>query len=179
MSNASKVTLVRAGARWPFCTLAFIAALAFLAGGRLGNAQEPSLGAIAAAKELIELKGATNMFEPIVPGVIETAKNTLLRTSPNLAKDLNDVATQLRSENAAKRGEVANEMARIYAQRFTEKEIKDAVVFYKTPLGKKLIEVEPQVLEQSMTRIQTWADQFSETVMTRFRAEMKKKGHTL
>jgi hypothetical protein len=119
------------------------------------------------------------MFDSLVPGVIETAKNTLLRTSPNLSKDLNDVATQLRTENAGRRAEINNEMARIYAQRFTEKEIKDAVAFYRTPLGKKIIEVEPQVLEASMTRIQTWADQFSENMMTRFRAEMKKKGHTL
>ena len=150
-----------------------------LAGGRSASAQEPSPAAVAAAKELIELKGATNMFDSLVPGVIESAKNTLLRTSPNLAKDLNDVATQLRTENAGKRGEINNEMARIYAQRFTEKEIRDAVAFYKTPLGKKIIEVEPQVLEASMTRIQTWADQFSENMMTRFRAEMRKKGHTL
>jgi hypothetical protein len=179
MSYAFKTTLVRVRARWRFCALAFVAAFAVLAGGRLTTAQESSPSAVAAAKELIELKGATNMFDSLVPGVIETAKNTLLRTSPNLSKDLNDVATQLRAENAGRRAEINNEMARIYAQRFTEKEIKDAVAFYRTPLGKKIIDVEPQVLEASMTRIQTWADQFSENMMTRFRAEMKKKGHTL
>ena len=179
MSNASKAMLVRTGAPWWFCALALVAALTMLTGGRSASAQEPPPAAVAAAKELIELKGATNMFDSLVPGVIESAKNTFLRTSPNLAKDLNDVATQLRTENAAKRGEINNEMARIYAQRFTEKEIRDAVAFYKTPLGKKIIEVEPQVLETSMTRIQTWADQFSENMMTRFRAEMRKKGHTL
>ena len=179
MSNASKAILVRAGTRWRFCALALVAALAMLTGSRPASAQEPSPAAVAAAKELIELKGATNMFDSLVPGVIESAKATLLRTSPSLAKDLNDVATQLRTENAGKRVEINNEMARIYAQRFTEKEIRDAVAFYKTPLGKKIIEVEPQVLEASMTRIQTWADQFSENMMTRFRAEMKKKGHAL
>lgn len=179
MSNMSKATLVRADARPRLYALAFVAALTLFADGRSVNAQEPSPAAIAAAKELIDIKGATNMFDPMIPGVIETAKNTFLRTNPNLARDLNDVAAQLRTESAPKRAEVADEMARAYAQRFTEKEIKDAVAFYKTPLGKKIIEVEPQVLEASMTRIQTWADQFSETVMTRFRAEMKKKGHTL
>lgn len=154
-------------------------ALAALMGARSAIAQEPSAAAIASARELIELKGATNMFDALIPGIIETAKNTFLRTSPNLAKDLNEVAAQLRTENAAKRGDINNEMARIYAQRFTEKEIKDAVAFYRTPLGKKIVEVEPQVLEQSMTRIQAWADQFSDNVMTRFRAEMKKRGHSL
>jgi hypothetical protein len=46
-------------------------------------------------------------------------------------------------------------------------------------VGKKLIATEPQILEQSMRRVQSWADQLSDQMMGRFRAEMKKKGHTL
>lgn len=144
-----------------------------------GSAQEPPAPAVAAAKELIELKGATNMFESVVPGVIETAKNMYLQTNTSLAKELNDIAAQLKNEYATKRTEISNEMARVYAQQFTEKEIKDAVAFYRTPLGKKLIDVEPKVLEQSMTNIQNWAERFSEEVLSKFRAEMRKKGHNL
>jgi uncharacterized protein len=53
------------------------------------------------------------------------------------------------------------------------------IAFYKTPAGKKVIDVEPRVLEQSMTRVQSWAERFSEDMMTRFRADMRKKGHNL
>jgi hypothetical protein len=151
----------------------------FLASTVILRAQEPSSGALTAARELIELKGATNMFDPVVPGVIESGKNRFLQTNTSLSKELNEVAAQLRKEYAAKRTEISNEMARIYAQQFTEKEIKEAVVFYRTPLGKKLIEVEPRVLDQSMKNIENWAERFSEEVMGRFRAEMRKKGHNL
>ncbi len=156
--------------------MAVAAVIAFCGAAR---AQEPSGSALASAKELIELKGATHMFDPVVPGVIETAKNTFLQTNPGLSKDLNEVATKLRSELAGKRAEIANEIARIYAQQFTEKELKDAVTFYKTPLGKKLIDVEPRVLDQGMTAAQSWADRFSEEVVRKFRAEMKRKGHDI
>jgi uncharacterized protein len=142
-------------------------------------AQEPPPGAIAAAKELIEMKGAMNMFDPLVPGVIETAKNTFLRTNPGLSKDLNEVAAALRTEHAGKRADIANEIARTYASQFTEKELREVIAFYKTPAGKKVIEVEPRVLEQSMTRVQSWAERFSEDMMKRFRADMRKKGHNL
>ena len=141
--------------------------------------QEPAPGAVAAAKEMIEMKGAMNLFETLVPGVIETARSTLLRTSPNLSKDLTDVAATLRKEYAGKRADIANEIARTYATQFNEKELREVIAFYKTPVGKKLIEVEPTVLEQSMTRVQSWAERFSDDVMTRFRAEMRKKGHNL
>ncbi|HEY0440817.1 MAG TPA: DUF2059 domain-containing protein [Xanthobacteraceae bacterium] len=142
-------------------------------------AQEPSAASIAAARDLIQLKGAASMFDPVVPGVIETAKNMFMQTNMSLAKDLNEVAAQLRKDYAGKTAEIANEMARIYAQQFSEKEIAEAVAFYRTPLGKKLIEVEPKVLEQGMTNVQNWADRFSEEVTTKFRAEMRKKGHNL
>jgi uncharacterized protein len=149
------------------------------AGQPAGQAKEPSPAAVATAKELIEVKGATHMFDPVVPGVIETAKNMFLQTNPQLSKDLNEVAAQLRNELAAKRGEITDQVARIYAARFTEPELKEALAFYKTPLGKKLVSEEVVVLEQSMTRIQSWADRFSEEAVSRIRAEMRKRGHTL
>ena len=42
------------------------------------------------------------------------------------------------------------ELTRIYAAHFTEQELKDALAFFKTPLGKKLISEEPKALEASM-----------------------------
>ncbi len=167
---------------WPrLCGLvrAMALALSFLFDANLSLAQEPSAGAIAAAKELLQAKGAANMFDPVVPGAIETAKNTLLRTNINLAKELNEVAAQLRTEYANKRLEILEEMARTYARHFTEAEVKDALAFYKTPLGKKLIEQEPRVLEETMTRIQNWADRFADEALSRIRAEMKKRGHNV
>lgn len=144
-----------------------------------GPAGAQSAGALANAKELIALKGATNMFDPLVPGVIETVKNTFLRTNPSLSKDLNEVSSTLRTEFSSKRAEIANEVARLYAQRFTEQELKDALAFYKTPLGRKLIVEEPQVLEASVHRMNEWAERFSEEVLNRMRAEMKKRGHAI
>jgi hypothetical protein len=159
--------------------LVFVASLLMLGGSVSVHAQEPTPAAMATAKELIQAKGATSMFDPVVPGVIESAKNSLLRTSPQLGRELNEVAAQLRTEYAAKRGEVADEMARIYARHFTEAELKEALAFYKTALGKKLIVEEPRVLDESMSRVQAWAERFSDEALARIRAEMKKRGHTL
>jgi hypothetical protein len=158
---------------------ALLAAVTLSVWGSPARAQQPSPGAIAAAKELIELKGAANMFDAVVPGVIETAKNVLLRTSPQLAKDFNEVSAQLRQEYSGKTAEITNVMATAYAEHFTEAEIKQALAFYKTPLGKKLIQQEPLVLEQSMTQVQSWGEKFQEEVMSRIRAEMRKRGHNL
>ena len=157
--------------------LAAALALACLAGEV--RAQAPTPGALAAAKELVVVKGAAAMFNPLVPGVIESAKNSFLPTNPQLAKPLNDIALALRKEYETRSGEVVDEVARVYAAHFTEQELKDIIAFYKTPTGRKLLAEEPRVLEDGMKAAQSWATQFSDVVVERFRVEMKKKGFNL
>jgi uncharacterized protein len=74
---------------------------------------------------------------------------------------------------------VRDHVVRLYASHFSEKELKDALAFYKSALGQKLIEHEPKILEQSMSETQTWANKLSEEVIGKMRAEMKKKGHNI
>ena len=159
--------------------LALAAALALTCLAGEVRAQAPTPGALAAAKELVVVKGAAAMFNPLVPGVIESAKNSFLPTNPQLAKPLNDVALALRKEYEARTGEVVDEVARVYAAHFTEQELKDIIAFYKTPTGRKLLAEEPRVLEGGMKAAQDWATQFSDVVVERFRVEMKKKGFNL
>ena len=143
-------------------------------------AQQPTAGAVAAAKELVELKGGGQMFDPVIIGIVEQTKGALLQTNPQLSKDLNDVATQLRTEFAPRRDELLNEAARRYAARFSEAELKDLANFFKSPLGKKMIQEEPQVLDETFNFVQQqFGPRVAEEAMNRYRAEMKKKGHNL
>jgi uncharacterized protein len=145
----------------------------------IARSQQPSPAAIATAKELIEIKGALNIFEALVPGVIEQTKNLFLQTNPNLSKDLNEVAAQLRAELAPRRAELTEQVALLYAQRFTEQELKSTLLFYKSPLGKKLAAEEPGFVDQSLRFAQDWANKLSDEVVGKMRVEMKKKGHDL
>jgi uncharacterized protein len=144
------------------------------------QAQQPTPAAVALAREVIITKGATAMTHPLAVGVIESAKNTFVPTNPNLTRELNEVAMALHKELDAKgESDAVNEMARAYASRFTEQELKDLLVFYKTPLGQKVSKEEPVAIEEGLKNAQRWADTFAETVMDRVRAEMRKKGHPL
>ena len=162
--------------RPPFALL-----LALALAGPIGSAaaQQPSASAIATAKELIAVKGASAIYKPLVSGVIERAKTIFLQTNPMLGKDLTDVATKLHADYAGRGVEVEDDFAKIYAARFSEQELKDALAFYKTPLGKKLITEEPAILDQSMKNAQNWANKLSEEIMGKMRAEMKKRGHDI
>ena len=158
-----------------FCAAAIIC----LAFAHQARAQQPSAAAIALAKEIVELKGALGMFDTVVSGVVEDRKNLLLQVNPTAARDLEEVAAKLRTELAPRRSEIQTEIARGYASQFTEQELKEALAFYRTPLGKKLIAAEPKALDEATKRVDLWAGKFAEEVLVKLRAEMKKKGHNL
>jgi len=156
-----------------------LAAIAMLSAALPAAAQQPSASAIANAKTILAAKNTQNIYEPVLIGVIERAKVTLIQANLNLQQPLKEVAEQLAKEFADRGNAVGNELAKRYAAAFTEQELKDLVAFYTSPLGRKTIETEPRVLQDSMIYMEEWADKLSEEVLTRFRQEMKKRGHDI
>lgn len=167
------VEATKTAARWAAVT---VVVAAF---GPLANAQQPSPAAISSAKELISITGATTLFSPLIAGVIEQAKGLFLQQNPALAKDLNEIATKLRSELQPRFSDLTDEVARLYATNFTEQELKDILVFYKTTAGKKLLAEQPRVVDASMKFAQDWANKLSDQVVAKMRDELKKRGHSL
>ena len=168
------------GVEWGLHCAALLAlGLALTLGVAAAAGQQPSASAVATAKEVIAAKGAGGLYSPLVSGVIERTKGVLLQTNPMLSKDLNEVAAKLHKDYAPRSAEILNEVAKLYASRFTEQELKDALAFYKSPLGRKFVTEEPNILDQSMKTAQTWAEGLSQEIIAKMRAEMKKRGHDI
>jgi hypothetical protein len=143
------------------------------------EAPKPTVAALAAARQILELKGGLKLYDPIVGNVIERHKLLLLRANPMIAKDLDAAAAKLHGELESRRLELQNELVSLYAQAFTEKELKETLAFYKSPLGKKLIEEEPKILDSSMKWANNWTENLVKEVVQKLRAEMKRRGHDM
>jgi hypothetical protein len=141
--------------------------------------QQPTPTAMLLAKELVEAKSAMQLFNPLISGVIEYHRNLFTQTNPNLGRELSEVAQKLHTELSARRADLEQHIVRIYAQHFTEQELKQAVAFYRSPLGKKLISEEPKALDESMKLANEWSGKFAEEVIAKMRAEMKLRGHDI
>jgi uncharacterized protein len=138
-----------------------------------------SAAALAAAKEILAMKNASAMYANAVPNLVEQTKNGLLQNNLNYQKDLGEVAIIVAKNLAGREKEIGDGMAQIYANEFTEQELKDLVTFYKTPLGAKLLATEPRAIQFSMSYMNQWAQQFAATIDNEFRAEMKKRGKAI
>ncbi|MDE2065157.1 MAG: DUF2059 domain-containing protein, partial [Bradyrhizobium sp.] len=114
-----------------------------------------------------------------VANIIERAKAQLLGSNLNYQKDLNEIATSIAQQSAGKEKEIGEQMARIYANDFTEQELKELTAFYKSPLGQKLLTTEPKSIQASMQYMNQWAQSFGEHVVAEFRTQMQKRGKPL
>ena len=145
-----------------------------LAGVPTGAAQ-PS----PAAKEILAIKHASNEYANAVPSMVARVRDLIFHDHLDYRQDLNEVAVILDKELAGREREIGDEWATNYAAVFTEQELKDLVIFYKSPLGQKLLSGEPQVIQRNIVSENQWAQAFAETVTTQFRIEMHKRGKDL
>ena len=156
-----------------------VVAAALVATAPAVRSEQPSAAALATAKQLVVVTGTMSLFNPLIPGVIEQAKLLLLQQDPGLAKDLNDIASQMRTDLAPRSVELSNEVATLYASNFTDDELKTILAFYQSPVGKKVLDRQPQVVDSSMKFAQNWANKLSDEVIAKMREELKKRGHNL
>jgi hypothetical protein len=161
------------------CIRAATAGLVLLGLAANALAQSPSPQAVALARQLIDLKGVDSMYGPVLTGIILKSRDALLQTNPMLSGELNVVAQKLRKDLEPKLDALKQRIATMYASRLSEQELKDTLAFYRSPLGSKLMKVEPEVLDQSLAHANDWAAKLADEVLGMMRAEMRKKGHEL
>src|ERR1700738_1636304 len=141
-----------------------------LTGFPAGAQQQPpplkdaSPAAIAAAKEILAMKNASAMYANAVPNIVQKTKDQLLQSNLNYQKDLNEVEVIVAQKLAGRQKEIGDGMAAVYAQAFTEQELKDLVTFYRSALGQKLLTAEPVAIQQSMAFMNQWAQGFAEMI---------------
>jgi uncharacterized protein len=133
-------------------------------------------GSVAAAREILAMKNVSAIYANAVSTIVQRTKDTLLQNNLNYQKDLNEVAVIVAQKMAGREKEIGEEMANVYANEFTEQELKDLVAFYKSTLGQKLLSTEPKAIQMSMAYMNQWAQIFADQVSGEFRAEMHKRG---
>jgi hypothetical protein len=91
------------------------AAILMIAWAGAANAQQqkpaPTAAAVQMAREIIQLKGATTTFDPLITGVIEYHRNVMIQTNPNLSREIQEVASKLINELQGRRIELQQALA--------------------------------------------------------------------
>lgn len=143
------------------------------------NAQQPAASSVQLGRDIVEASGATRAFDGVVPSIMQQTANVFTQQNPDLQKEIVGSLKTLSGEFEKRKVEVVDIVARVYATRFSETELKEILNFYRSPTGKKFVVQLPSILEESYQKTQEWGGKLSEEIVIKLRADMKKKGHTI
>jgi hypothetical protein len=136
-------------------------------------------GHLQAARDVVVGSGIVRTFDAIPQQFAEEARQTFSTTRPEIMKDLNEVLKGLEGEFTTQRDEMVTTAARVFAVRLTESELKEIAAFFKSAAGKRYVEIQPEMLDDMFGEMQSWTQKLSDTIITRIRSEMKKRGHNI
>jgi len=124
-----------------------VATLAIAAISVPTRAQSPDPARLAAAKDMMEASRVDKQFEQVIPHLLDRLKESFRAVAPDKRGVIDGVFEQMQSKFISRRGELLDEIAALYALRLEAAEMKVVAEFYRSPVGSKLIDVQPQIMQ--------------------------------
>lgn len=157
------------------CAVALVCLMA-LAPANAQDEVEPE--ALAAAEELVDAANMDQMLDTILPLFSEQIVNLVLQVKPELKGKFEPLVEEfLKTALTEGRDEFMRETAKLYARRMTTEEIKDVTAFYRTPTGKRLIEILPGLQVEAAQVGQKWGEKVARKAFDQLRSKLKEQGH--
>jgi uncharacterized protein len=142
-------------------------------------ASQPTPAQMSLARDVVLYSGIARSFQIVVPQYLDQIGTRLTQTRPDLIKDLNVVMEQVKPEFDKRVDEMVDNAARLYAARLNEQQLKDTAAFFKSPAGIAYVQAQPVLMNDLFAAMKSWQEHISQDMVTRIRAEMKKKGHDI
>ncbi|WP_102959107.1 DUF2059 domain-containing protein [Mangrovicella endophytica] len=122
------------------------------------QAQELSPAHLTAARQAVDSIDATEQFDNILLNAATQIKAELIVNNPNLQSQISDMVDEAALALAPRRGDLENEIARVYAKLFTEQELREIAEFYSSEAGQKLIKQGPLATREMMASADVWSN---------------------
>lgn len=163
--------------------LAAIACLA-MAGPALAQQSQAPAGQAelrAAARELAIAQDTENQIRATLRAIRGNLVDTMMRGAPQLApaRVAEIVDELLMPEFEARVGALAASLEGVIARHYTVEEMRDLAAFYRTPLGRRLLEATPGLAAEAMRVGQAWGEEVARAALARNRDELRRRGITL
>jgi hypothetical protein len=156
-----------------------VAASAALAALVPTAAQEFSESHLAVAKVVTANTPLSKDFETVLPLLSQRVQNRLISLRPDLHEVISKTVQEVALRLAARRTDLDNAAALLWARAFTEEELSDIAAFYTSETGKKFVNLGPQLGQATIQTVQNWSNRVGEELLDKAREELKKQGHEL
>lgn len=141
-----------------------------------GEAQELTDAHLRAAQDAIRALGVTNQFDQALPDLVIQVQGILMQRRPDLARQITTVVNQVALDLVARRRDLNNDAARIWALTFTQDELVLITTFYNSETGRKLSQMYPQVMTETGQAFENWYQRLAEEMLDRTLLEFQQQG---
>jgi len=131
---------------------------------------------LAAAKELLVVAGSAKQFEVVVPLITQQLESAFVNLKPDHAAEIKDVFRAMPEKFSQRKQELLDQVAVLYAERLTADELNELIKFYKSPIGAKFIQLQPELVQQSMQLGQAWGRKIGQEIDQEVRKQLKERG---
>jgi hypothetical protein len=130
-----------------------------------------------AIKELIEVTGALNIGKQFSQMMVSQMTVMLKKSKSDVPEKAFDILKEVVDSTIDEEMSSFIELCYpIYHKYLTLDEIKKMIEFYKTPIGKKVVKVMPEMMQESMLAAQQWAQSIGIKFEKRFISRLKEEG---
>jgi uncharacterized protein len=134
---------------------------------------------LAAARDLLQATNTDAQFATVIPMMFGQLKQSMPPSNPKMQHELDQVFDEVQKQFIERRNEVLDQIAILYAQRFTADEMKSLADFYRSPIGQKFIVAVPELTAEAMKMGNVWGRRIAMDAERKVREEMKKRGFDL
>lgn len=138
-------------------------------------AEEITPSHLAAAHDAVVAAKADHDFTDLLFTISQQVQSQLINIRPDLYAQVSDAVNAMALQLATRRADLDNDIARIWANAFTEDELKAIATFYKSPAGAKFVVQGPQVYKDGLQAAKGWADRVREELLEKSREELKRR----
>jgi hypothetical protein len=159
---------------------AALIAVAFVAGAAAqpAAADEIKPSQLAAALDTIQAANVSQGFDGILPRLAAQVEDSLIRARPDLHTQITQTVEATALKLADRKGDLNNDIARVWAKIYTEDELKTIATFYKSSAGQKLLAQGPQITKDTLAAANQWADRVGSELLDKSREALKAQGIT-
>ena len=126
--------------------------------------------------EFVEVMGLSKVMKDVLPTITAAMVNGLKQGHPNLPPDITEIVTNVVNETISPLvPQMVSSTEKLYADNFTDQEISDAISFYRTPTGQKILQKLPALMQQGAQSGQSLVQAHIPEMQQRLLQELKQR----
>lgn len=133
-----------------------------------------------AGRELMEAMGQTQIARAVLGQIRELVLARLLSRNPDREREAREIVDQfLIPEFEAALPELIELQATLWAGSLTIEELRELAAFYRSPVGRKAIEITPELTRQNMRLGGLWGQRVEQEALRKHQDAIRAKGLAL